>query len=188
MAINETQNYCKLNDHRLAYFYCDFKDSKFQDPINVIGSVVGQLAVQETELPKDLESLFHNCSKARTRPSLGSLLEVLKNETSSGARRTYIVIDALDECTNREGLLDGLVELHSLVDLAINILVTSRKENDINEALENLPSLFIKESDITQDVELYVQSEIEKRKKLKEKTDVVKARIRSTLVEGAKGM
>lgn len=113
---------------------------------------------------------------------------MLKNEISRGARRTYIVIDALDECTNREGLLDGLAELHSLMDLGLNILVTSRKENDIKDTFESLPSLFIKESDIAKDVELYVKSEIEKRKELKERTDVVKARITSTLVEGAKGM
>ena len=188
MAIGEIQSYCKLNDHRLAYFYCDFKDSKFQDPINVLGSVIGQLIVQETELPDGLESLFQNCSKARMRPGLESLLDVLKNETSSGARRTHIVIDALDECTNREGLLDGLAKLYSLSDLRLNILVTSRKENDIKDAFKSLPSLCIKDSDIAKDVELYVKSEIEKRKKLKEKTDAVKARISSTLVEGAKGM
>jgi hypothetical protein len=89
---------------------------------------------------------------------------------------------------DREDLLAGLSVLQSLSDLKVNILVASRWENDMKDAFYGLPSLIITQSDIASDVELYVLSEIEKRKSLKGKPNNVKSRIQSALVKGAKGM
>ncbi|KAI9763310.1 MAG: hypothetical protein M1839_006521, partial [Geoglossum umbratile] len=80
------------------------------------------------------------------------------------------------------------IQQHSLSDLPLNILVTSRKEYDITQAFGGLPELSIKESDIAADVELYVTAEIEKRQRLKGMSDPVKSRIKLALVEGAHGM
>jgi hypothetical protein len=146
--------------------------------------------MQETTIPERLLDLYEMHSKSRVRPSLQALLDLLANvlEGPNGLRRTYIIVDAVDECTDREDLLAGLNALQSLSDLKVNILVASRGENDIKDAFDGLPSLLIKESDIASDVELYVLSEMEKRKSLKGKPDVVKSRIKSALVKGAKGM
>jgi hypothetical protein len=156
----------------------------------VVGSIIGQLVMQETNIPEHLLDLYEMHSKSRTRPSLQALLDLLANflEGTNGLRRTYIIVDAVDECTDREDLLAGLSVLQSLSDLKVNILVASRGENDIKDAFDGLPSLVIKESNIASDVELYVLSEIEKRKSLKGKPDKVKSRIQSALVTGAKGM
>lgn len=146
--------------------------------------------MQETNIPERLLDLYETHSKSRARPSLQALLDHLANvlEGTAGFRKTYIVVDAIDECTDREDLLIGLNALPSLPDLKVNILIASRGESDIKDAFDGLPSLRITESDIASDVELYVLSEIEKRKSLKGKPSVVKSRIQSALVTGAKGM
>ncbi|KAI9767070.1 MAG: hypothetical protein M1839_004627 [Geoglossum umbratile] len=117
MAIDEVQSYCRLGYHRLAYFYCDFKDASHQDPSNILGSTIGQLVMQGKEVPESLQDLYEKSSGGKERPSLQSLLDLLA-EIVGGPNKppcTYIVVDALDECTEREGLLAGLVELHLLV-------------------------------------------------------------------------
>jgi hypothetical protein len=192
MAINEIRNYCRLGDHRFAYFYCDFKDASQQDPTNALGSIIGQLVMQEEWIPECLRDLYgeYSTSGKGERPSLQNFIDLLVEivESSNRLCRTYIIIDALDECTEREGLLTGLVELHSLSNLRLNILVTSRKDYDIMRAFSVLPTLPIGESDIAADVELYVMAEIKKHPRLKGMPDPVKSRIKLALVQGAHGM
>jgi hypothetical protein len=83
----------------LAYFYCDFRDSNHRVPVNVVGSIIGQLVMQETNIPEHLLDLYEIHSKSRARPSLQTLLDLLANilEGTNGLRRTYIIVDAVDE-------------------------------------------------------------------------------------------
>ena len=188
MAIDETRSYCQSNDYRFAYFYCDFKDSSYQNPVNVIGSLIGQLAKQQIAFPECVQRLYDDHSQGRVRPSIEELFDLIQDVLKGELRHTYLVLDALDECTDRTELLMGLVKLNSYSDLNVNILVTSREERDIKQEFNGLPSHCLKEADIAGDVELYVTAEMEKEKRLKNMTPVVKLRIKSTLVEGAKGM
>jgi hypothetical protein len=130
----------------LTYFYCDFRDSNYRVPVNVVGSIIGQLVMQETNIPENLLDLYEMHSKSRARLSLQALLDLLANvlEGTSGLRRTYIIVDAVDECTDREDLLAGLSVPQSLLDLKVNILVARRGENDFKDAFDGLPSLVLR--------------------------------------------
>jgi hypothetical protein len=190
MAIDKIQTYCQSNKHRLAYFYCDFKDSILQTPTNLLGSIIGQLIVQENDLPEIVQSFYNKFRSRREKPSLEELFDLLRNllYETDGDCRTYIALDALDECDDRTELLDLLRKMQLLSDLKVNFLITSRKESDMEESFCGLPFFSIKEDDIAADVELYVTAEIAKEKKLRTKPVAVKERMKSALVAGAKGM
>jgi hypothetical protein len=48
--------------------------------------------------------------------------------------RTYIMIDALDECIDKEEAVDIILELFERLSGKLNILVTSRRETLVSQA------------------------------------------------------
>jgi hypothetical protein len=63
-------------------------------------------------------------------PTLKALAEALFILFTS-FRRTCLIIDALDECTERQEILNLLVEVDGHSFDMVNMLVTSRKERRI---------------------------------------------------------
>ena len=85
-------------------------------------------------------------------------------------RPTYLIIDALDECSNTSGIpsdRDRVLQLvKELIDLHLpnlHICITSRPEVDIREILEPLTSLRVSlhdQSGQKKDIEDYVRSAV----------------------------
>ena len=55
---------------------------------------------------------------------------------ASTFHNVYVVLDALDECQDQNDLFDFLEEIGSWQDIKIHLLLTSRDERDITEAIE----------------------------------------------------
>jgi hypothetical protein len=105
----------------------------------------------------------------------------------------FLIVDALDECdlATRKQLLPLLCSLgHSS-----RLLLTSRKEGDIANALRNMPSIEITAKDVENDIQEYIDRKI----KLADDEDfsgdslevgdsALLEEISSTLIEGADGM
>jgi hypothetical protein len=126
-----------------AYFYCDFRRSESQDPITVIGSLVAQLCSQFGWYPEELELAFDHSSNIagqKRRPSFSVLRDTLLS--FAGDNKIILLIDALDECGRRKDVLDFISNLKEATRY-INILITSRDESDIQEALHSFTRLRI---------------------------------------------
>jgi uncharacterized protein YdaU (DUF1376 family) len=126
------------NDHSMvtAYFYFDFNDIQKQDPESMLRSLLCQLLQRSVAIPSGLDALFSSCKNGQRQLSLHALLEVTQ-EMFQEFTHVYIVLDALDECTQRLELMDVLTtvarwQLHNL-----HLLMTSRKERDIENSLES---------------------------------------------------
>ena len=109
--------------------------------------------------------------------------------------QTFIIADALDECpsnsTERAELCALLTEFSRWALPNLHILVTSRKEPDINEALSTLvtfPPICIQSKQVAADIRLHVRTELANDPKLKKWSLQIKEEIENTLVEGADGM
>ena len=95
-----------------------------------------QLARQKATLSDGISKLFDSLASRRFTPAQKDLIRLLKVE-SERFRRTYIVIDALDECTERHDTRSYLIYaiLNSISNL--RLLVTSREiatiENDLGK-------------------------------------------------------
>jgi len=112
-------------------------------------------------------------------------------------KEVYVVIDALDECPERERhhVIRFITEVINSLRCA-KIFVTSRRESDLVRAFEegSTPTIQIKTENVAADIEGFVQSEVKKLrngyhgKKLYLADDTLEARIIQTLTEKADGM
>jgi ankyrin repeat domain-containing protein 50 len=108
----------------------------------------------------------------------------------------FIIADALDECSygaERTQLSTVLKEFSTWALPNLHILVTSRKEPDIEKALAPLVTsspVCIQTKQVDADILLYVKSQLENDANLRERTRIpqLKEEIETTLVKGANGM
>jgi hypothetical protein len=176
-----------------AYFYFDFNDTQKQDPELMLRSLLSQLLQRSSTIPKSVEALFLSCGNGQRQPLLHALLEVTP-QVMRQFTHIYIVLDALDECTQREELLVMLEIVAGWQLNNVHLLMTSRKERDIESSLES----YIKEEDticlqrdvVDKDIRRYVQQRLSDDKTLVKwnKDAAVRQEIEATLMHGARGM
>lgn len=71
---------------------------------------------------------------------MGSLIQVLE-ETLAVFACANVVLDALDECFDREDLLRIPETMNGWRQESLHILVTSRRERDLKEGLQGLTTI-----------------------------------------------
>ena len=179
----------------VAYFYIDFSEDETQSPENVIRSLLKQICCQCPSAAQRLNSLYSSCANGTRQPNLDELLlvfhEVLNNKKDG---ETFFVIDALDECNEREKLLGLLEQIYEQKHPNLHILVTSRQEVDIEETLEamtNHEARICIQSELVQgDILTYIQDRLENDNSLKrfKRQPKIQEKIKQTLVEKADGM
>jgi hypothetical protein len=176
-----------------AYFYFDFNDTQKQDPELMLRSLLCQLVQRSVVIPKGVDALFSSCENGQRKPSLHALLRVTK-EAAQEFAHVYVVLDALDECAQRSELIDMLETVAGWQLDNLHLLMTSRKERDIERSLEE----YIREEDavclqrdvVDQDIQRYVQQRLRVDKGLAKwnKDASVRQEIEAALMGGARGM
>jgi hypothetical protein len=160
---------CDAGQASMAYFYFDFRDIDKQHWRHLIISLLTQLSSHPGLRCDILSRLYSDHDDGAQQPSGDTLTRCLKDMlTLPDQRPIYLIIDALDECSNTSGipsdrnrvlqLVKELINLH-LPDL--HICVTSRPEVDIQEVLEPLTSHRVSlhdQSGQKKDIEDYVRS------------------------------
>ena len=177
----------------VAYFFFDFNDPEKQLPDKMIRSILKQLSVQCPETPEILSMLFSSCEDADRPPTMNELLEVLRQVLRS-FYNVYIVLDALDECSNREDLLEYLDRLLSWNTEHLHILVSSRPERAIEEGIRHLVKgdnkVRVQGDQVNDDIRIYIRGRLDQDPKLKrwQKRLDVWNEIESCLMKKADGM
>ncbi|KAF7919569.1 hypothetical protein EAE99_008421 [Botrytis elliptica] len=178
----------------LAFFYCDYKDTKTQDPLNILGSLVKQLVLADRRGFAELEACWVNCCPDEdigiSNPiSAEHLCELLRN-ISRYFDNVHLVVDALDECGDgRLDIVRLLTELNATKDSNIKIILASRPEPDIESHLVDFTKLSIAAH--RNDLELYVHSKIECRLRETQKipwNQELREEVAQRLVDEAQGM
>jgi hypothetical protein len=159
----------------------------------MIRSLISQLLQQCVKIPTTIETLFSSCGNGQRQPSLDALLEVL-HQMILGFPQSYVILDALDECADRAVLM-GLLERMAEWRLEkLHILVTSRKEQDIESSLESIvdeQSIVCLETKLVdRDIQKYVCQRLSDDKSLGKwhKDPEIRHEIEARLMEGAHGM
>ena len=96
----------------MVYFYFDFVGGEKQRHERMLCSLLKQLSFQSMNHSEALKSLFTSCSNGGSRPTYESLMRTL-NEMTQVFKNTFVVFDSLDECSERESLLNCLEEMIS---------------------------------------------------------------------------
>jgi len=93
-----------------AFFYSNSTAQGERSATAILGSVLKQIVDGLDEVPERIVKAFRDRGKVSgdQRPTLREIVEFLRDISS--ARRTFIIIDALDECApgHRAELLDAL--------------------------------------------------------------------------------
>jgi hypothetical protein len=138
----------------LAYFYFDFKDEAKKDSRALLSSLLDQLSGQSDRFREVLRRLYSEHEYGSKQPHHDALVQCLKDMlTIPGSAPVYLVLDALDECSNkfgsptpREKVLELVKKLVELPHTNLHLCITSRPELDIGTIIKPLA---------TQEISLY---------------------------------
>ncbi|KAJ7445593.1 hypothetical protein FB451DRAFT_1412623 [Mycena latifolia] len=144
----------------VAFFYLDFKDKEGQAVESALRRITLQLSAQSPYLYRALDKQYRS-SNGQTLPTYQDLLKVLK-ELLLGIGRTYMILDALDECKEDEleQLLDFISILRSWTPTPLHLLITSQPRSIFTEHLRDVPRILLDSSVTDKDIELFVTSEL----------------------------
>ena len=103
----------KEQNTAVACFYVDFAAREEQSPTNMLGSLLKQIVGGLEKIPDEIKETFQDYKKAIGGRGLrvAEIVEMLQTVTS--LRRTFICVDALDECVERHRpeVLDSLKQI-----------------------------------------------------------------------------
>lgn len=174
----------------IAYFYFDFSDSSKQKLDACLRSILAQLCSAHPSMPPAVADL-KTLSESPGRNGFLANDELLSTLVCvcSDLDRCRIVIDALDEGTDREELMKVI---KALVDsTSVSLLATSRKDEDIIEdMLSDVMSISVNldSVNVDNDIRAYVVKCFETDSKLRKRPQSAKNRIEEVLTTKAEGM
>jgi hypothetical protein len=152
ITIDYLTNSVQNKDIGIAYIFCNYQSRLEQTPVNLLASLLKQLLQSQSSISNDVKNLSERHINKGSRPTLDEVSSALHLEIDRYSR-VYILVDALDECTDddnaRGRLLSGLHELQA--KMAVNLMVTSRK---IEQEFQSAQQLEIRASD--EDVKKYL--------------------------------
>ncbi|CAN9214993.1 unnamed protein product [Alternaria alternata] len=170
-----------------AYFYFSFSDAQKQNYTSVLLSMVAQLSRKRSVHPL-LRAAY---SQAPSQKPSSEVLEHIFLALLEESRTSYLVVDALDECSEeqREKILEGFRRItQSLPE--IRLPITSRKEADIEDLLSSWPvtRFTIDEESVNQDIDLYVKNALATDRKLVKLPSATKKEIEDEFRKKSDGM
>ena len=195
-VIEAAQSQCQDFRKGCAYFYCDYKDESTQELVNILGSLLAQLASQNVEAFLLLQEYYQTCQSngpLAKPPEAMALVETLERMNAC-FEGTYIIVDGLDECNKNTGdVTRALASMALATGLAkgeVLITLLSRDEEDIRPILAN-GFTHIEIAARSGDLQLYVTGEMDRRIRTGEleiNNSKLKDTIQKRLVEEAEGM
>jgi hypothetical protein len=187
-----------MTDQVLLYFYFDFTDTDKQSLNSVLRSLVKQicnrqLCKERPDASQSLDYLWASHEQGTRQPSTKSLQSTLQSMLS-GLSNVSVVLDALDESTTISELLAWLRTLFEGNTNDCRLLVTSRRMEDIELALQSWTRtrerISIQRNEVNKDIGAYIKDKVrngDEFKRWQYRPDV-QQQIEYSLMEKADGM
>ncbi|KAK6530790.1 hypothetical protein TWF281_007626 [Arthrobotrys megalospora] len=169
----------------IAYIYCDFRKQGDQKLEGLLASLLKQLAQNLSAPPAVVDNFFK--THQNLQPSLDQISKALQSVITI-YYKTFIIIDALDECQTSDGCRQRLLsEIFKLqTETKANLYATSRFIPDISERFEGCLSRVIVASD--EDVRRYLRGNLHQLPKSVSKRPDLQETIINDIAVSAKGM
>jgi hypothetical protein len=165
----------------VAFIYCNYKEQTLQTVTHLIASLLKQLVQDCPVISDNVKSFYRSHQDRGTYPTLDEFTKALAAEVKTYAK-IFIVVDALDECTESNRSRIKLLKALRSLPGRVNLMVTSRNLASIEEQFPNARRLHIYASD--NDVANYVQSQLVDYPSLVNLRDAITKKV----VDNAKGM
>src|SRR5438477_9133534 len=131
IVINYLQTRFRADDKvAVAYIYLDYKKQAQQSLSNLVSSLLKQLIQIHTCSLDDVKAFYQQHKGQNTRPTLDDLTKALKTEISK-LSKVFIIVDAVDELTEDNGVRADLLKLLRALADNVNLMVTSRHIDSI---------------------------------------------------------
>ena len=140
-------------------------------------------------MPKTLGNLYVHCCKGHQEPTLGDLQNTLQ-AILDGFSSTSIILDALEECTEREKLLNWIQTLILKKDksLRLHLIVTSCPEQEIEDKFKSSHHLDLVKEAENHDLVAYLDSQLQNDLDLQKWNSDIQEQIKLKLMKQADGM
>lgn len=139
-------------------------------------------------MPVTLEQLYNHHRNGSTPPTLDGLVKSLKGMITS-ISKVYIVIDALDECSECNTLLDLIDEITKSKLNNLHMLLTSRKEEELNRHLRLISAeINLESSLVDDDITFHIHAVLHSDRAFSKWPEAQKLEIETSLTKSAHGM
>jgi hypothetical protein len=174
-------------DVGLAYLFCNYNSQADQNPSNLFAALLKQLVQNRPDIAAPVQDIYNKHLKQNSRPSVSEILEALQSVCLSYTTIS-IVVDALDECTDRDGTRSRLIdELHHIqAKVNLRLLFTSRSLPEITQKFQSNPVLKIRAHE--DDVGRFVAGQIPRLPKCIQRDEELRNTAQTKIVQAVDGM
>ncbi len=187
IAIDHLCRTTRSDDMGVAYMFCSYKSQNDQSAASLFAALLKQLVQSRPEITAPVTQMHELHLKRGSKPSSSDILQALQS-IFSAYTTIFIVVDALDECSDRDGargqLIDKLHELQTRKD--IRLLFTSRFMPEITRKFHSKSTLEIRAS--KEDVRRFVAGQIPRLPGCIRRDEDLKLAVQNKIVEAADGM
>ncbi|TGO81976.1 hypothetical protein BPOR_0957g00050 [Botrytis porri] len=188
-------DYCVNNsDCFIAYYYFSFNETDKQNANNLLRSILMQLLVKYDTALDDAVAI---CKDTQSTVSQLATLKAMLKAVLAMPGTFCLILDAVDECprgyeqVNRQVVCELPREVSSWAYRSSHLVMTSRKEADITEIIDEIPKLstvLIRNENVNLDTRQHVKTQLENDTKLRKWSSEIKTEIAMTLGDSANGM
>lgn len=177
----------------VAYFFFDFNDSAKQHVDNMLHSLVLQIISSSESIPNAIDSLFKSCQDGARSPQTDDLVRMFEALVVS-KMKIVVVLDALDECEDREDLLLFLESAIGRRANGLSMILTSRRLREFDDLFDdNLgeqSKISIQNEEVDNDIRSYIHGRLSHDRRFKrwQKQPSVQEEIERRLMEKSEGM
>ena len=173
----------------VIYFYFDFKDQSKQSLEAMIRSLIHQVSTQADPFPLVLLDLYNKFQKLHRQPPTQELISTL-NAVFESFQQVFLVVDALDECSDQASLFQWIDVVKQLLHDHLHLLVLSRRERYLEERLDHMSwkQCSLANAQMDADISTYVSDRLEHDPLLAKWPPSARYLIKTSLDKKARGM
>ena len=180
------------SSHATAYFFFDGRDSQKELQLHdkMIQSLIWQFSLKcGNGAPKVLADLYSHCGNGYQQPSLDDLHNVLQ-KILDGFNSVYIILDALDECSEKDKVLDWVqaVILHKNGNLKLHLITTSKPKKEINDKFNSYLCVDMVKASGNHTIVAYVDYQFQNDSDWQKWNQEIQDEIKSRMIKQADGM
>jgi hypothetical protein len=189
IAVRHLRDQSRLLDIPLLYYFFSFREERTQTCENLVRSLLSQLLCHLSHIPASISDLYDLHLKGAHRPSVQDLARTLVAVVGE-LKEVWIVVDALDECREWNKLWRLLATIVQNELASLRLLLTSRPERQIEDAMNSLhiTSISLNGDPLDDDIQNFVLETLRDDPRYSHISLGGKELIFDTLVDGAGGM
>jgi hypothetical protein len=169
-----------------AYLYCIYKRQDNQQVDDLLASLLGQLAVCQSIVPESICELYDKHRNGENpRLSQNEIREVLRSITKTYSR-TFIIIDALDECKTDHIRNELLSEIYKLQEGSDTRLMVTFRPNVVPERPSSVTEQEIRAHE--EDIEEYLRGRMAELCSVVRNDNKLQCKIKSRILSLVDGM